>query len=184
MKFKSINNVINNDYCLGCGLCHVIKTEALITEKNGKLVSNIITNSKEHISVCPAAGYDIINLGKEIHSSENYVYELGWYNSIKLVQSLDKSILEKASSGGAMTTIALYMLVSGKADGVICTKYSYDKNIPRPVSFIAHTKEELLQAQGSKYCPTSTLSILCQLDADKKYVLIGTPCQIAGWRKY
>lgn len=184
MKFKSIYNVINSGYCLGCGLCHVIKKDAIISEKKGKFVSNIITNTKGHISVCPAAGYDIINLGKEIHSSEKYVYELGWYNSIKLVQSLDKSILEKASSGGAMTTIALYMLDSGKADGVICTKYSYDNNIPRPVSFIAHTKEELLQAQGSKYCPTSTLSVLDKLNTDKKYVLIGTPCQIAGWRKY
>ena len=146
MKFTSINNVINNDYCLGCGLCHVFKKEALITEKNGKLVSNIITNSKEHISVCPAAGYDIINLGKEIHSSENYVYELGWYNSIKLVQSLDKSILEKASSGGAMTTIALYMLVSGKADGVICTSN------PQPIGFRGNL---LVKRQKFFYCTYS-----------------------------
>ena len=185
MKLNTIKKVISKGYCLGCGLCHVVDQNCSILEKNGNLISSYNKKGKGHIVVCPAAGYDIVNLGKSIHSAKKYNYELGWFNKLILVQSVDKSILRKASSGGAMTTIALYMLEKGYADGVICTKYSYtNPNSPRPITFIARTKEELLQAQGSKYCPTSPLSILGRLNKDEKYVLIGTPCQIAGWQSY
>lgn len=185
MKLDSINKVISKGFCLGCGLCHIIDNNAEIMEKNGNIISNYLKHGDgDHISICPAAGYDIYNLGKEIHSAKHYSYELGWYNDIHLVQSLDETILRHASSGGVMTTIALYMLEQGYADGIICTKYSYKGKTPRPESYVARSKEELLLAQGSKYCPTSTLSILSQLKQNERYVLIGTPCQIAGWRKY
>ena len=185
MKLKSINQVISKGYCLGCGLCHVVDNNTDILEQNGNLVSGFRKSCREdHVSICPAAGYNIVSMGKEVHSAKYYSYELGWYNDICLAQSRDKTLLRRASSGGVMTTIALFMLESGLADGVICTKYSYCGKSPRPVSYVARSKEELLQAQGSKYCPTSTLIVLDHLKQDEKYVLIGTPCQIAGWRKY
>lgn len=185
MKLDSISKVISSGYCLGCGLCHVIDKTVSIKEVAGTLISSYDQKGKGHISVCPAAGYDIFNMGKELHSAHKFAYELGWYNNLSLVQSLDQTLLKKASSGGAMTAIALYMLDKGYADGVICTKYSYhNSNSPRPVTYIARTKEELLLAQGSKYCPTSPLSILNKLNPKEKYVLIGTPCQIAGWQRY
>ena len=184
LELKSINEVISNGYCLGCGLCHAIEKNTEIVERNGNLISNYSKKDRGHIAVCPGAGYDIVDSGKRIHSAKNYSYELGWYNELNLVQSLDTTLLKKASSGGAMTTIALFMLEKGYVDGVICTKYTYDSPTPRPTTYIARNKEELIEGQGSKYCPTSTLSILSQLQAEEKYVLIGTPCQIAGWRKY
>lgn len=184
MELKSINKIISNDFCLGCGLCQVIDKKAKISEVNGNLVSNYNKGGEDHISVCPGAGYDIVNEGRRINNADNYLYELGWYNDIKLVQSTNTTLLKSASSGAAMTTIALYMLEKGYVDGVICTKYTYNNPTPRPITYIARNKKELLEGQGSKYCPTSTLSILGQLKENEKYVLIGTPCQIAGWRKY
>lgn len=185
MKLKTINKVISSGYCLGCGLCCVIDKNSMIVEKDGNIKSTYHNNKHNgHISVCPAAGYDIINLGKKIHSASKYSYELGWYNKLKLAQSGDEIVLKKASSGGAMTTIALFMLEKGYADGVICTRYSFDRPEPRPITYIARNKADLLRAQGSKYCPTSILTILKDLNAEEKYVLIGTPCQIAGWQKY
>lgn len=185
MRLNKINKVITNGFCLGCGLCHVMDENVNITEKDGNLRSEYKDNKNEdHISICPAAGYDIVNLGKEIHNAKNYSYELGWFEELHMAKSLDEEILKKASSGGAMTTIALYMLENGYADGVICTKYICNNQTSRPYTFIARNKSELLTAQGSKYCPTSTLSILAELRNDEKYVLIGTPCQVAGWRKY
>lgn len=186
MKLRNIKQVIKNDFCLGCGLCHVIHTNVEIKEENGNLKSNF-TNIRgliDHINVCPAAGYDIHSLGKEIHQVENYSYELGWYKNIRMAHSCDDEILKHASSGGIMTSIALYMLEKGLANGIICTKYDYSNGNARPICFIARNKLDLEQAQGSKYCPTKTLELLSQLKDDEKYVLIGTPCQIAGWRKY
>ena len=185
MKLNSINKVISSGYCLGCGICSIVDENSKIREKYGNLNSDYHKKGRGHIDVCPAAGYDIVNLGKQIHSANNYAYELGWYDELTLVQSIDEDVLRKASSGGAMTTIAMYMLDRGYVDGVICTKYSYQNpNKPRPITYVARTKDDLLQAQGSKYCPTSTLSILRDLSPNEKYVLIGTPCQIAGWQRF
>ena len=186
MHPNTIKEVIMSDLCLGCGLCHVINEDTDITEKDGNLKSSFKnTASKEdHIKVCPGAGYDIEEMGKSIHQAPHFIYELGYYSSLQLVHSTDDEILKRASSGGAMTAIALYMLESGKADGIICTKYTYPNGKPRQTTYVARTKAELLEAQGSKYCPTSTLSILTELKEGERYVLIGTPCQIAGWRKY
>lgn len=52
-----------------------------------------------------------------------------------------------------------------------------------PMSYIASTKSELLEAQGSKYCPVTTLSALRTLrEFPGKIAWVGTPCQIAGLR--
>lgn len=184
----TIKNVINSNLCLGCGLCHMINDNVKIIEHEGSLHSNyteVVSGSRKgNINVCPGAGYNIDELGRIIHNAPHYEYELGYYTSLLLAHSTDAEILARASSGGAITAIALYMLESGKADGVICTKYVYPDGKPRSSTYVARTKVELIEAQGSKYCPTSTLSILPELIEGERYVLIGTPCQIAGWRKY
>ena len=155
MHPNTIKEVIKSDLCLGCGLCHVINEDTDITEKDGNLKSSFKnTASKEdHIKVCPCAGYDIEEMGKSIHQAPHFIYELGYYSSLQLVHSTDDEILKRASSGGAMTAIALYMLESGKADGIICTKYTYltesqDKRLmsqERKPNFLKHKVRNIAQ---------------------------------------
>jgi len=54
-----------------------------------------------------------------------------------------------------------------------------------PEVFIAYNDNDLIRAQGSKYCPVPSLAklkLLLQGKLKQKFVFVGTPCQIAGLR--
>jgi len=53
-----------------------------------------------------------------------------------------------------------------------------------PEPFIARTREDVVQAMGSKYCPVPANAALKEiLDRDGRYAVVGLPCQISGIRK-
>lgn len=183
MKLKTINQVIAHHQCLGCGLCSSCDTIDM-TCRNGIIIPNGVPRDSSLEKACPAKGYDLKLIGYKLFGSINYCHEIGYYRDIKLAHTNDNSLLIRASSGGIMAQIAISLLDKHLVDGVISNRFIYDDNKVRTETFIATSKEEIIEGQGSKYCPTSTLSILTQLDPTKKYLLIGTPCQIAGFRMY
>lgn len=183
MRLDSIKQVVNHNLCIGCGLCALDKSIGM-TVVDGMWKPNMISCNPVIDASCPSKGYDLKSIGSTLFGDGSFCPELGYYRSIHLVHSNKKSLLEKASSGGMMTAIALRMLENGKVDGVITTKYTIIDNTVRTETYIASNERDLIIGQGSKYCPTSTLSILNQLVSQKKYLLIGTPCQVAGYRLY
>jgi coenzyme F420 hydrogenase subunit beta len=136
----------------------------------------------EQINVCPGKGYDIVAMGQENSSEENeYNVNLGFYSSFACYTSTSSEIHDKASSGGVMTEIALYLLSKKLVDGVLVTKFDYSGLYPRPKSFIAKTKNDLLDAQGSKYCPVPVFNFEPdEIFSLQRLAFIGTPCQIAA----
>jgi coenzyme F420 hydrogenase subunit beta len=54
----------------------------------------------------------------------------------------------------------------------------------RPETFIARTRDEVLSAAGSKYCPVAAGAALREiLRKDGRYAVVGLPCHIQGLRK-
>lgn len=183
MKAKTIQQIIDKNLCVGCGLCSSDPSVCMMT-KDGMIKPNTATKTKSIELSCPSKGYDLKTIGKRLFGDVNYKYELGYYRNLWLTHTNNKGLLQNASSGGIMSQIALSMLSTGVVDGVITTVFTYTSNQVRTETIIASNEQELISGQGSKYCPTSTLSILKELDPCKKYLLIGTPCQIAGFRLY
>ena len=183
MKLKTIKQVIAHNQCIGCGLCALDNGNCMI-ESGGMLRPDVITNNPIIEASCPSKGYDLKSFGKDLFGEVAYRPELGYYRSIHMAHTNRESFLENASSGGLMTEIALFLLSKGLVDGVITTRFAIVDNKVRTEAFIAKDDESLIKGQGSKYCPTSTLSIIKQLEPQKRYLLIGTPCQIAGFRLY
>lgn len=183
MKLKTIKQVIAHNQCIGCGLCTLDNGNCMI-ESAGMLRPDVITNNPIIEASCPSKGYDLKSFGKDLFGEVAYRPELGYYRSIHMAHTNRESFLENASSGGLMTEIALFLLSKGLVDGVITTRFAIVDNKVRTEVFIAKDSESLIKGQGSKYCPTSTLSIIKQLEPQKRYLLIGTPCQIAGFRLY
>ena len=186
MKYATGKIILKSGLCTGCGLCTVIDPSVQIIEKGGLLLPQSIPKYAGIDSFCPGIGYNLKQMGAELFPNSSYRYELGFYKNLLVTRSNSPTTLNNASSGGVITEICKYVLEKHLADGIICTKYDYSSEKVRPVSFIACTEDDLLLSQGSKYCPTSTLSILSEVikHPENKYVLIGTPCQIAGFRKY
>ena len=179
-------HILKSGLCTGCGLCSVIDPSVDIIEKEGLLQPLSLPKSIDIDFFCPGIGYNLKQMGAELFPDTSYRYELGFYKQLLALRSQSVNTLRHASSGGAITEICKYVLEKQLADGIICTKYDYSDESVRPVSYIAYNIDELMQSQGSKYCPTSTLIVLKEVmqNPDKKYILIGTPCQIAGYRKY
>lgn len=183
MKLKTRKQAVNHRLCIGCGLC-ALDTDVKMVYSNGIILPDKVTNDDLIETSCPAKGYDLKRWGKELFGEVSYVHELGYFRTIVLAHTNDESLRVKAASGGVMGQLAVSLLEKKLIDGVITNRFVYNGNEVRTETYIASTKDEIIAGQGSKYCPTSTLSILSKLEPSKKYLLIGTPCQIAGVRFY
>lgn len=184
MKLRTAQDSLKSGLCIGCGLCKYLDSSIEMTERNGLMMPNRIPTNKAINDICPSIGYDLVKEANIIFGEKRKLFEIGTYRNIYLAHSNSKELLDNASSGGIMTSIACYMLEKGIVDGVICNKFEIINNHVRTATFIAHDKNDLLMSQGSKYAPTTTLSILgkIKLTPQNRYLLIGTPCQIAGFR--
>jgi len=69
-------------------------------------------------------------------------------------------------------------------DGALVTRMGRDDPL-KPEAFIATTKDELIDAIGSKYCPVPANVALNEIlnSNFKKFAVVGLPCHIHGLRK-
>lgn len=186
-KCSTISQVVSSGNCTSCGLC-VNNNLGTMQMKKG-IYLPIFTKplskeqDKELLNICPGKGYDIVDLGKKRFTETSYDYKLGHYKSIGAARSNDSKLLEKSTSGAMMPAVANYLLDKKHVEGVLTVKFEYTDKGPIPKPFIAKTKEELAEAQGSKYMPIPLLKNLDEvLSFSGKIAIIGTPCQIAGVR--
>ncbi|WP_126245704.1 Coenzyme F420 hydrogenase/dehydrogenase, beta subunit C-terminal domain [Chitinophaga rhizosphaerae] len=189
---KSIRDVIQADLCISCGACFAAAPEYIVgmrLDKNGrKFVPALPDRNRDNaleqqlLSICPGKGYQIVQMGKENFPNSGYSFELGRYAEAWAVHSTRQEILEKASSGGIMTELAIYMLENGIVDGVTATRFTYGEiEGPLVEMYIARNLPELMQSQGSKYAPTSINMLVdsCRKSGGK-YFFVGLPCQVAA----
>lgn len=161
------------EICTGCSACRDIcprKAIAMQPDTWGYIRPEIDHSACVECGLCD-------KVCPEIHPVE-------LHNPASVMAVMDRAVGEiPSSSGGAAYSIARSFTGTG---GVVygCTQSSD--------GVIAHTRitesEELTQMKGSKYVqsPTETTYTQCRADlnAGKKVVYTGTPCQIAGLRKF
>ena len=171
------NNIMDSlgGSCTGCGVCASIcplKCIEVKRESNGFYYAS--TNQKcigcgLCKSVCNKFYEEDMNNIHKIEKSKGY-----------LMYSLDDKVLEKTSSGGIGKEICEYGLDDGyKVCGVV---YDYDQN--RAVHKIIDSKENIDDILGSKYIQSYTVEAFNTLEKSQNYIIVGTPCQIYGLRKF
>ena len=99
-------------------------------------------------------------------------------------RSTDQAVLDRAAAGGVTTALCLYLLETGKVQGLIQCGMSEEKPW-EVVGKVSKTREEVLENMGSHY---STVPINAMLKGMKvkgqdRYALVGCGCHIAGLRK-
>ena len=171
MKQKNIYK----NYCVGCGLCksefncNKYSEDGFTYFDISKVDSNFLNN------VCPVSGKALNYYKNNIWGELKEVY-YGWSN--------DKQIRHKASSGGIITTLAIYLLEKKYVDAVIQIKPSESNPIGTEV-IISKNKKDVLECMGSRYSNSSVLEFLnTMIDKEKKYALIGRPCDILILKNY
>ncbi len=77
---------------------------------------------------------------------------LGPHEACYLSHSSDPDVRRTAASGGSISQLAIGLLEGGHVDGVLVWRMVYGEARPRTEAFVATSREEILDARGSKYC--------------------------------
>lgn len=191
MKIKYI---IQENVCSGCGTCAGIcpkeAIEMRINERGFYIpkIDDVACNNCNICSkVCPQ-----INKEENFNKLNKFVFGkipvdnlLGNYINCYVGYSTDEKLRFESSSGGMVTQILISALEERIIDGALVTRMKKDNPlIPEP--FIARTKEEIISAMGSKYCPVPLNVMIKEILYSKnseKFAVVGLPCHITGIRK-
>ena len=189
----NISHTTSNNLCLGCGLCEDVCPASTIHVGIVKGEYHPIIDETKCLGdkcskcfkICPGLGVSIDNISEQVHrdtDTEKDKY-IGRYTQLYSGHCTDEEIRYHSASGGMITGLLVWLLDKGIIQGAVVTRFS-EKDHLTPEPFIARTKEELISARSSKYCPVSMLGIRKQvLESAGKYVIVGLPCHIHGFRK-
>ncbi len=136
------------------------------------------------LKVCPGEGIDFATIGNEIWEEALENDFIGHYVNIYTGSSKNKDIRFNSSSGGLVTQLLIFALESKLIDGALVTRMSKTSPL-EPEPFIATTREEILEASKSKYCPVPVnIALKSIINSElKKIAVVGLPCHIHGIRK-
>lgn len=82
-----------------------------------------------------------------------------------------------------MTALLVFALEEGLIDGALVTNMREDRPL-EPQPFIARTRDEIISAAKSKYCPVpANIALKEILKEEGKFAVVGLPCHIHGIRK-
>ena len=190
---KVIRTVVNNDLCIGCGLCvYKCPNNALEMKWNkyGFLIPELTGNCDSDgscISVCPFNPFPEDEVKTENELAEHFLQEntqyhpkIGKYSN--LYAGYANEFRLTSSSGGIATYIFTELLDRGIVDYVFSVKESHKKGVYYEYA-ISNSKEELLNASKTKYFPVTLATIMPKIHELKgKVAIVGVACFIKAIR--
>ena len=189
----TIEEVVKSDLCTGCGTCVSLcpneAIELVINETKGiyipKLDDEKCNDCGVCYEVCPGHSVDFKQLNLEIFGKEPDDILIGNYTNCYIGHANDYEMRYNSASGGLVTQLLIFALEAGIIDGALVTRMK-KSNPLEPEPFIARTREEIIEASKSKYCPVPAniaLKEILKSKEDEKFAVVGLPCHIHGIRK-
>jgi len=187
---KNVSKIVEQFLCTSCGACCGACPKRCIEMKLNEYgiyvpeIEEAICNECELcLCVCPGYEFNYIEYQKRIFGKLPEHIGLGNYREAYACYTQDRDILSKCQSGGFVSTIIIHCLEKKLIDGAVVSKWK--ENSPfEPETYIARTRQQVLDAVGSKYNPVPAAQIIQELLKQKgKYIFVGTSCQIQAMRK-
>ncbi len=190
----NISHTLKHNLCTGCGVCQgACPTKAIsFTIKKGEFrpqINEALCNNDKGChrcyDVCPGVGVNLVAIANEKFNDTEATtdYMAGRYLKCFSGYSNDYDIRYHSASGGMITQFLIFLLEKGYVDGAVVTKFD-PKNELLVNSFIARTKQEILDAKSSKYSPVTLNTAASEIKASEgKYIIVGLPCHVQGFRK-
>lgn len=183
----TIEKVIEEGFCVGCGACKVTSPGSVNIELQEEGYYKALIRNKDHLNseVCPFSddSIDETDLGAELYSStnENYDPKVGFYSGVYAGNVKDDNQRLNASSGGLTSWITEQLLLNGKVDAVVHVGESgklFGYQISRSIEELRSNDRK-----KSRYYPVSYSDVLKELkDSKIRIAFIGIPCFIKSIR--
>lgn len=183
--------MVKEGLCTGCGTCLAMCPLSAINmfkdNSKGTYVPQVDWEKCSQcgicLEVCPGHSVDFGQLNGFIFGNKPVDVSLGYYLDCYTGYATDYDVRYNSASGGLVTALLIFALEEGLIDGALVTRMSKGNPL-EPQPFIARTKEEILSASKSKYCPVpANIALEEILEEDGKYAVVGLPCHIHGVRK-
>lgn len=187
----TVVSVVKKGLCAGCGTCAGVcpenAIEMEIDSHKGVYFPRVNDDKCTRCGVCyrscPGYEVDFHELLKTAAPQIKHDILIGNYLDCFTGYSTDEAIRYNATSGGLVTQFLITALETGQIDGALVTDMHRDNPL-ETVPFVARTREEIIKASQSKYCPVSANTALKTiLQSEGRYAVIGLPCHLHGVRK-
>ena len=189
--------VVATEICVGCSACVVACPHHVIEMENFRPVMQDLTlgldncvHGEKSCSLCAMAclrlepAYEAIEQllfgRRRKHPSESW----GMHREMWLAKAADEPSLASGQDGGVVTALLAWMLESDEIEGACVSKPDATKPwFDEP--FVARTRDELIEAAGSRYTYCSTpLALKLAAEAKMKSVaLVGVSCESTAIRE-
>lgn len=192
---RNISWVVDNGLCVGCGVCQdACPRSAIRVESDGSVFRPVVDaglciNDKgchRCRTVCPGEGVKLSQLANKLFDGQPNINDdpyIGKHIAYYSGYSNDYEIRHEGASGGMTSQFLIYLLEKGYIQGAVVTRFQKNKDFWID-TFVAKTKEDILSAKSSKYCPVTMAGIVKQLkQMEGKYAIVGLPCHLHGLRK-
>jgi coenzyme F420 hydrogenase subunit beta len=186
-QIKNIKDVVDWGLCTGCGACSYACPHQAITLENVESVgirpkvdlercaSNCVC-----LAICP--GYSVDGYLATGKPAENTAADFKFGPALEIWEghAADPEIRLAASSGGALTALALYCLEKEKMEFVLHAAMDAAKPYTN-ITVRSRNRAELLSRAGSRYAPASPGEGLGWIEESQgACVFIGKPCDAAA----
>ncbi|MBI3913544.1 MAG: Coenzyme F420 hydrogenase/dehydrogenase, beta subunit C-terminal domain [Chloroflexi bacterium] len=187
---RLVADVVDQDLCLQCGVCVGICPVACLEMRGEEHPLPALVQGRECVDctlcvrACPREHEYLEEYSIKLFGRAPTPDELaGAVKETYGGHMTDRRIWKSAAGGGLISGLSIYLLESGRVDGVIMCGMSETepwKVIPR----IVRNRDEMLANTSSHYVTVPINQILQQirLEPHKKYALVGSGCHINGIR--
>ncbi|OHX67018.1 Coenzyme F420 hydrogenase/dehydrogenase, beta subunit C-terminal domain [Flammeovirga pacifica] len=182
---SNISEVIDNNYCVGCGACSVVNNKlSMIFDNEGKYIPADINNLEgaelEKLDlVCPFSSKtkNETVLSEELfRNNKHFDSDLGHYEALFASSVNEKEYRIKGSSGGIGTWILAELKSKNLIDGVIHIKESNKENKLFEYG-LSSSLDEISKGASSRYYPVEISDILNSIrDKQGTFVITAIPC--------
>jgi coenzyme F420 hydrogenase subunit beta len=183
-----LEEVIKPGLCTQCGSCVGLAQGKLeFREKRAIPTPHLVTNDNDLPQACrlacPGRHCSYPDLNKSTFGELPKNWLSGRVVKSRIGFSNSENIRRGAASGGAITSILLYLLKSRKISGAICLKMGAEvPYLAKPI--IARTPEEIIACAQSVYSVSPVNTILSEIQENEgPLAYVGLPDQVASIRK-
>ncbi|HDD64647.1 MAG TPA: 4Fe-4S dicluster domain-containing protein, partial [Firmicutes bacterium] len=174
--------------CLSCEICNAVCPNNAITMEFqlGQFLPKVdkekCTNCGLCLRICPGIDIDPEGLHNRKFSEDMFN---GSCIESYIAYSKDISIRKNSGSGGLITHLVIELIKNKEFDYAFVLNFKKFEGEPARLNATDNIKE-IFEAAKSKYIPSSVYNVIKTLQKrrDKKYIIVGMPCQIHGIKKF